>query len=75
MSCKHLVKTTDNLASDGILDDALVAASIRGHSDIVRLLLDNGASPDAMGGGFTAGSALKLAAVHDKQKIVEHLAS
>ncbi|THW19009.1 hypothetical protein D6D24_03059 [Aureobasidium pullulans] len=75
VSCKHLVKTTDNLASDGILDDALVAASIRGHSDIVRLLLDNGASPDAMGGGFTAGSALKLAAVHDKQKIVEHLAS
>ncbi|THW69748.1 purine and uridine phosphorylase [Aureobasidium pullulans] len=75
LSCKRLIDTTNDLAADGVLDDALVAASIRGHLDIVMLLLDNGASPNARGGGFVPGSALKLAAVHNQISVVQHLAS
>ena len=55
----------------GMYDNALQAASARGHEAIVRLLLDNQANVNAQGGAY--GTALQAASARGHEAIVRLL--
>jgi hypothetical protein len=55
------MKGGGGLANDS---NALDLASLNGHADVVRLLLDRGAKMNAPRGGFNEWSTLSLAAMH-----------
>ena len=58
----------------GILDNALVYASMHGHVAAAALLLDKGAQLDAIPGGFDySGTALHYAAFNGHRPMVEFL--
>lgn len=54
-----------------IISDALYAAARNGHTEVVTLLLDRGASPDAK--GFFGGTALHWAAFNGHEETVQLL--
>ncbi|RVD83559.1 uncharacterized protein DFL_007943 [Arthrobotrys flagrans] len=55
----------------GEIGNTLQAASLKGHYNIVKLLLAKGADVNAQGGGF--GSALQAASVNGHESVIELL--
>ncbi|KAE9567466.1 hypothetical protein CGMCC3_g16399 [Colletotrichum fructicola] len=58
-------------AQGGEYGNALQAASYRGHQEIVKLLLNQGADVNAQGGGY--GNALQAASYRGHQEIIQLL--